>query len=589
MKANYVLISLVLIFLLPNLGATQEPLDHNRRIYVSPEGKVYIQKSLPVYLRISTSPDEDAPSYLLKSEETSEYSNPMYFDTEGWNTIRSPWAVDTANQKPAYPQQDVIFEVYADSRAPESEVLLPEADYRDPQGVLYYDQKVELTLEGRDGLSGLEDIYYSINKASYKEYGDPVVLEDQEKYHLQYYAIDHVRNVEEPHAVDFVIDQTAPATTYSLEGTNQDNILGQDASVKLSSKDTLSGIKEIRYSINGKEEKVYEGPISVRQFEEQKNELVYYAVDRVGNVEDRQSLTSSVKKEQQGDNGNGSFSFYIDRQAPEVNLKVDGDRYKDEHTYVSERSRIKLIAKDDKSGVKEITYSINNSSLSNTYSEPFVLEKDGLQYVNFAAEDQVNNHSGRKTKTIFKDGVLPDSRLSYQGKHYRNRDTVFVRKSTQIRLEGSDQGCGLKHILYKTDEKEQKVYKRPVQIKEPGFHKFAFQAVDQVNNHQDEQLARVFVDEKAPEIYFHFSVKSIGTKTIRGDQYTIYPSNSRLYIAATDMACGTDELKYRINGEAWQTEIPLPDLEPGNYQVDIQANDYLGNEASTSVQFAIEH
>jgi hypothetical protein len=128
-----------------------------------------------------------------------------------------------------------------------------------------------------------------------------------------------------------------------------------------------------------------------------------------------------------------------------------------------------------------------------------------------------------------------------------------------------------------------------VQIKEPGFHKFAFQAVDQVNNHQDEQLARVFVDEKAPEIYFHFSVKSIGTKTIRGDQYTIYPSNSRLYIAATDMACGTDELKYRINGGAWQREIPLPDLDPGNYQVEIRANDYLGNEASRSVQFAIEH
>ena len=78
---------------------SQEPLKHEKRVYISPEGKFYIQRSLPIYLRLATSPEDNAPSFLLHSEKTVKYSNPMYLDSEGYNTIRSPWAVDPKTMK----------------------------------------------------------------------------------------------------------------------------------------------------------------------------------------------------------------------------------------------------------------------------------------------------------------------------------------------------------------------------------------------------------------------------------------------------------------------------------------------------------
>src|SRR6056297_1913630 len=153
MKPQFFLLIFCFSIIWPLAGRTQKPLDHQQRIYVSPEGKVFIQKSMPVYLRIATSPDEDAESYLLKSEETSKYSNPMYFDTEGWNTVRSPSAVDTSSKDVVYPMQDIIFEVYADSKAPKSKIQLPESDHREA-GMMYFAKEMEYELTGKDALSG---------------------------------------------------------------------------------------------------------------------------------------------------------------------------------------------------------------------------------------------------------------------------------------------------------------------------------------------------------------------------------------------------------------------------------------------------
>jgi len=75
---------------LSGLASGQKPDQEKPCIYVDAEGKLYINQQLPVYLWISTSPEENAPAYRLTSDSSKSYSNPMYFDTEGRNTIRSP-------------------------------------------------------------------------------------------------------------------------------------------------------------------------------------------------------------------------------------------------------------------------------------------------------------------------------------------------------------------------------------------------------------------------------------------------------------------------------------------------------------------
>lgn len=136
----------------------QEPLKHEKRIYVSPEGEIFIQKQLPVYLRISTSPDKNTESYLLRSEHSKKYTNPMYFDTEGINTIRSPSAVDTSTLRPIYPLEDIIFEVYADSKPPKTSLIFGDAYLYKKDGKFYCGNAAEITLTAFDNNSGEVDI-----------------------------------------------------------------------------------------------------------------------------------------------------------------------------------------------------------------------------------------------------------------------------------------------------------------------------------------------------------------------------------------------------------------------------------------------
>ncbi|MFP4620744.1 MAG: OmpL47-type beta-barrel domain-containing protein [Bacteroidales bacterium] len=592
-RIGYGVLLTFLGLLLSGLVEAQKPSEHEKRIYRSPEGKLYIQKEMPVYLRISTSPDEESESYLLKSEESAEYTNPMYFDTDGWNTIRSPWAVDTSTKEPVYPQQEALFEVYADSEAPETKLEVSDAQAYMNEGERYYGQEIQIELSAEDDLSGTEEIYYSLNGDSYEPYETPIGFSEEKHYVVKYYAIDHVRNVESPDSLDFHLDMSAPETRYSIEGNTKDNILGQDVKIKLESEDSLSGVKEIRYSINEGEEKIYTGPIPVSKFQQEDNELVFYAVDHVNNKEEKQSLTSSVNQsssESEDGGEEGSFSYYMDEEPPEVDMEIVGDSYEGKkNLFVSSRSKVKIIAEDEKSGVKSISYSINNSDLDNEYEEPFKFDIEDMGYLNYAAEDEVGNQSDRKTTAIYNDTGLPESSVSYDGLNYENRDTLFVKPDTRFVMNGEDSESGLKEIRYHIDDEQAETYSEPVTIEDPGFHNLEFYAVDRVNNQEEASELKVYVDNEAPHIYPRFSVEPIGTKVVRGEKYEIYPSNAKLYIGATDKACGTDYITYKINGGDAESELPIKQFDPGNYSVEIYAYDHLNNKSVKTIKFAIEH
>jgi len=81
-------------------------------------GKLYYNRNVPVYFWVSTSPTDNSFDVLLTSEGTKKYANPMYFDSEGYNTFQTAHAVDTTTKKPVYPSQHAIFKIYVDGYAP---------------------------------------------------------------------------------------------------------------------------------------------------------------------------------------------------------------------------------------------------------------------------------------------------------------------------------------------------------------------------------------------------------------------------------------------------------------------------------------
>ena len=67
-------------------ASAQEPQTHPMKMFTDTDGKLYINKTQPMYLFLGTSAD---PTQVekLPSQSTPKYANPFYFDTEGRNTI----------------------------------------------------------------------------------------------------------------------------------------------------------------------------------------------------------------------------------------------------------------------------------------------------------------------------------------------------------------------------------------------------------------------------------------------------------------------------------------------------------------------
>ena len=158
---------MAIIFLLLNgsVSAQVQP-DHPKRYYVAEDGKLYWQAQKPVFLFISENPD-GAEAKRLESETSSEYTNPLYLDTEGINYVRTKWAVDQTSKKTVSPQHEIVFEVYRDGTSPLTNVNFSAPNAFQSEGNIYYGQGLSISASSKDELSGVSQIYYALNGNAY--------------------------------------------------------------------------------------------------------------------------------------------------------------------------------------------------------------------------------------------------------------------------------------------------------------------------------------------------------------------------------------------------------------------------------------
>ena len=106
---------------------------------------------------------------------------------EGYNTFRSPSAVDTATHKTIYPLRDIVFEVYADGIPPKTKIDFGGATLYKSGEMLHLGASAEVTLTAIDATSGVENIYISINGSAYKPYTGPIPINEEKEYIIKYY------------------------------------------------------------------------------------------------------------------------------------------------------------------------------------------------------------------------------------------------------------------------------------------------------------------------------------------------------------------------------------------------------------------
>ncbi|MBM9547686.1 hypothetical protein JWG40_11705 [Leptospira sp. 201903074] len=175
-----------------------------------------------------------------------------------------------------------------------------------------YLTKDQLTLNPSDDASGVLEVQYTINGGHWNSAKSPVSVPIREEgnYKLLYFAVDKAGNKEPMQVLDFIKDVTPPETKLEWVGPNsvgkaKAKFISQETKIKLTTKDRLSGPKEILVAYTCQsgtqtEFKPYSMEISIYDLKSACKgsfQLFYYALDQVGNEEAVKTLNFQLGSE----------------------------------------------------------------------------------------------------------------------------------------------------------------------------------------------------------------------------------------------------------------------------------------------------
>lgn len=571
-----------ILFLLINIFCvllifSQEPIIPTKKIYKDQNGKIFVNKTLPLYFKISQNISPQSEHKLLVSKNTRRTTNPVYLNKEGLNIFFSPSAVDTITKKTIYPKQDVIFEFYADSKSPITKIHNSIISYEKNE-IIYFGQNLKIHFTAKDKISGVENTYYSINEQNYQKYTNDTLknFEHDQTYTIKYYSTDHTGNYEQIKQVKFKIDTARPLTNLVITGKHKENIINNNCSVTLKPQDAFSGTAKTYYYIDNQTKRIYSKPIKVKNLHEGNHTLYYYTEDNVRNIE-------NVK----------SYSFYIDKTPPMLIEEIIGDyTYMNGQAYTSGRSQLQLTAIDNKSGLDAIYYSLDGKNWQK-YEKPFLLPSSNKKDVKiyYYAIDKVGNETKFDENSIHSlkhfasqlDLNPPNITHNYQGEQIKIFDTTYISPNTKIKLTAIDDKAGIKNLSYQINKNNNTNYNAPFEIKDAGYHNITAFATDKVNNIASNNFS-VIIDNTAPEIFANFSIHKMN---INGTES--YPQGTKLYFLATDNYTGIQKITYTLNNQpekAYTNCLTFNDL--GNYNLTIKAQDKVGNINKKQLNFVIK-
>lgn len=547
-------------------------------------GNLYWNKSAPIYLFISDSPDGEKER--LKSKITEKYADPFYLDTEGVNYIRSRNAVDPETKLPV-PDTEVMFEVYADGIAPVSSIVYDNVSMYKNSENLYYNDGLTISLSSKDEMSGVKKLSYAVNEGSFKPYEKSTTFSKSGEFTMKFFAEDNVGNIEEVKSISFIVDSQSPSSDININGITDDNVVSLGSKMYLQAYDSLSGVKVLKYKFDGKADRKYNGKeLPFGDLEEGEHTVSFYSEDNVGNVETVQS-----------------FTFFLDKSAPIMVADVLGDRFiVEDEIYFSGRTKLKLTAVDNKVGVKEIMFSIDQADFAK-YQNPFYLPSvSGVHLIRYYSVDNLNNSTADSKKSHylgqggfeeFKHNVnkfyvdLTGPVISHEAQKYSfvREDTLYLGPYSKIKLAGKDQESGLKELSYTVNgEVGETTYDQPFSLDKEGYTTMDYFGYDNVNNRNIAEFS-FYLDATKPEIFIQFNT---GSTRVKNDLEE-YPVTAGIFLSATDKTSGISKLYYKLGNEPERSYAGLiTNIRKGKHKLIVRAVDFLNNESIEEIEFYIK-
>lgn len=558
---NLLYISAFFLFAFSNGSIAQDA----KTLHVDSTGRLFIKPGTPVYIYLSTSPDGSNP---VKLKGFKDGEAPISWSEHGFKQL---------NHLNLYLGRSIRFDIFADGKAPKTSLHFNANQGIQKGTTIYLSGEAVLEFAATDPFSGVESIFYSVNGDEFSQYSKPIEFTNDGEYTIRFYSIDNVGNKEDVGERVILIDSTSPSTVLSFEGAHHNGVVSSRTKINLAATD-LYGVKETFYSINNNPETRYNRPISITNLPEGEHTISWYSVDKVGNVETKQTLI-----------------FFVDRTPPMVFEEIIGNTYMIAgREYSSGRSQLRIAAVDNKAGVKEIYYSINNSPFK-LYEKPiFLSEISGAITIRSYAVDNVENKGtsdaeGQQFSMPQVDITGPNIRHSFTGKQLMLRDTLWISPATIINIVASDQGSGVNRIEYRINQNPAEVYSAPFTISNAGSFTIGCTAWDYVENLNIASFD-VSVDAQAPEIFSHFSVNPHRIESNDEESLEVYAAGVTLFVGATDNLAGVDNIMVSINGARERAySQPLDGFKANQtHTVTLRAIDRLGNERTKTITFRVE-
>ena len=581
------------------------PPAHKHQVYVDDLGSVFWPVDLPFWIRLSPSAQEDAPSFLLNTIYEAEDDETTGRKSQQFGTlVPSTSGEDNITQTERYrasglsleiqgqqfvrwvnflTKEESLFKFVADGAPPISTLKLREAPVFIKGGHTFFGKGLTAALTAQDALSGVRDVFFSIDGGAFVRYESELNLGQEKHYSLRRYAVDHVGYASTPQEVLFTVDLTTPTTVHATHQNLLGDTLSTSSVIRLSSEDALSGVQTVHYYFDGEDEShVYDDKagIALSELPDGKHVLYYYGVDQVENREQARE-----------------YAFYLDRTPPRVAHTLIGNYYATEiRQFISMRTRIQLKATDAQMQVQSIEYRVRKSGKKDSkqgyskYATPFTpLIRSGEFTVNYRGIDALRNRSNPKSLNLVMDSQPPKTQFQLRGSNYTRGGGVFwIASHTQIRLDGEDDLSGMQKIEYQLAGQPTQAYAGPMTLENEGQYLFRFWGTDQVNNREVFTPILLLVDNAPPEIAEVFSTDPLRTEEGEGSEVVnVYPINTTLFLSAVDPA-NVKRLEFLLDdGPAQPYKDELFFTEPGRHRIWVRAQDNVDNTAAHSAEFVI--
>ena len=292
-----------------------------------------------------------------------------------------------------------------------------------------------------------------------------------------------------------------------------------DFSIVGKEKKNGSGVDKSHFSINNEDFQAISVSHSIT--DEGTYKVLYYTVDRVGNVE-------KVKTQLYG----------LDMTAPTSTYQILGKKVEN---ILSIRTYLNLFSTDNLAGTKSTYYSFDEAD-KKEYRKSVSLATitEGLHDFHYYSVDHVDNTEENATYSFYLDRTPPEVGVSIEGSQHNDGKTTFIAANSTLKLSATDNKVGVEDIYYTLNKKSTLIYSDAISPEQSKTnHALTYWAMDELENVSKKTTDNYVLDVEAPFVSYSFTGKHFESRDIN-----YIHQNTVLKLNATDDLSQVQQINY---------------------------------------------